>query len=339
MFDAARCRRSFAALGGGETGRGLMIGALRAAGADLAEAFTGEGYAPAALAPGEGEGPPFEALPDAVRLDCPDWLKAPLRDSLEADFLPVMEALRHRAPVFLRVNTAKATLETAQAALAEDGIEARPHPLSPTALEVTTGARRVQAGRAYREGLVELQDVASQAVVDLLGVTAGARVLDYCAGGGGKSLALAARGAEVTAHDADPGRMTDLPSRAARAGARIATMAPGVRPAHAFDLVFADAPCSGSGAWRRSPDGKWRFSPRRLDELCRVQADILDEISGFVAPVGRLAYATCSLLRAENHDQIAAFLARHPDWTLCDERQFTPLDGGDGFYVAVLTRG
>lgn len=339
VFDAARCKRSYAALGGAATGRGLMIGALSAAGMEPAEVFTGEGHAPAPLAPGEGSGMAWADLPEAVRLDCPDWLEAPLRASLGADFAPVMEALRHRAPVFLRVNLARATRDAARAALAAEGIEARAHPLSATALEVREGARRVQASAAYRDGLVELQDVASQAVVDSLPVPPGARVLDYCAGGGGKALALAARGAMVTAHDADPGRMADLPRRAARAGARIAVLAPGQRPAAAgYDLVFADAPCSGSGSWRRSPEGKWRLTPERLHDLCVIQGEILDEIAQFVIPGGSLAYATCSLLEAENGAQIAAFVARHPGWRLQAQRRFTPHDGGDGFYVAHLTR-
>ncbi|SMH58319.1 RsmB/NOP family class I SAM-dependent RNA methyltransferase [Maritimibacter sp. HL-12] len=339
VFESVRCRRSHAALGGGESGRGLMIGALKARDEDPNAWFTGEGHAPEPLAPGEGEGPGLADLPEAVRLDCPDWLVPPLRASLGEDFAPAMAALRHRAPVFLRVNLARITLEAARAALAGEGIAARPHPLSPGALEVVEGARKVQASAAYRDGLVELQDAASQAVVDLLPVAAGSRVLDYCAGGGGKSLALAARGAAVTAHDIDAGRMRDLPARAARAGAKVAMLPPGARQADwGFDLVLADAPCSGSGAWRRNPQGKWDLTPDRLDELCDIQAGILDEIRDFVAPGGWLAYATCSLIEAENTAQITGFLARHPDWRCTLSRRFTPLDGGDGFFLALLTR-
>jgi 16S rRNA (cytosine967-C5)-methyltransferase len=280
-------------------------------------------------------------MSEAEALDCPDWLIAPLEASLGTDFAPVMEVLRHRAPVFLRVNLARADVATALAALAADGIAAAPHPLSPTALEVTDGARRVAQGRAYQAGLVELQDAASQAVVDLIGVTAGMRVLDYCAGGGGKSLALAAAGAVVSAHDSAPRRMADLPARAERAGVRIEVLAPGAvagiaRGSH--DLVLVDAPCSGSGAWRRTPQGKWDLTPERLDELCHIQAGILDEITPLVAVGGGLAYVTCSLLSAENHAQVSAFHSRHKGWKTIAQRQFTPLDGGDGFFVAHLTR-
>jgi len=339
VFDAVRCRRSYAALGGDDSGRGLMIGVLKAKGEDPRGWFTGEGHAPSPLAPGEAEGPGLDTLPQAVRLDCPDWLEAPLRASLGEDFAPVMEALRHRAPVLLRANLARTTIDAARAALSEEGIVARPHPLSPSALEVTEGARKVQGSAAYRAGLVELQDAASQAVVDLLPVSPGARVLDYCAGGGGKSLALAARGAEVTAHDIDAGRMRDLPDRASRAGAMVATLAPGARSgAGQFDLVLADAPCSGSGSWRRNPQGKWDLTPGRLDELRTIQAGILDEIIDFVLPGGCLAYATCSLLEAENEGQIVGFLDRHPGWHCGFSRRFTPIDGGDGFFLALLTR-
>ena len=338
VFEAIRCRRSFVALGGAETGRGLMIGALRAAGRDTGEVFTGEGFAPAGLAPGEDAGPGLAALPEDVRLDCPDWLAPDLRASLGEAFAEVMAMLRHRAPVFLRVNLARGAGAEAQAALAAEGIETHPHPLAPAALEVVDGARRVQGSAAYRDGLVELQDVASQAVVTALGVAPGMRVLDYCAGGGGKTLALAAEGAEVAAHDVDPKRMRDLPARAARAGVTARILAPGdVAGAGPFDLIFADAPCSGSGAWRRAPEGKWRLTRARLDALVAVQAQILDEIAVLAGPGGRIAYATCSLLEAENGGQIRAFLDRHPGWRCDLKRRFTPLDGGDGFFVATMS--
>ncbi|NHX28186.1 RsmB/NOP family class I SAM-dependent RNA methyltransferase, partial [Escherichia coli] len=129
-----------------------------------------------------------------------------------------------------------------------------------------------------------------------------------------------------------------LPDRSARAGVKV-TILQGSEPesSRAFDLVLADVPCSGSGAWRRSPEGKWRFDPPALERLLQVQASILDRAAGLVAPGGHLAYATCSLLQAENADQIAAFQARHP-FALVASRRLTPLDGADGFYIAILKR-
>ncbi|MGH1368965.1 MAG: RsmB/NOP family class I SAM-dependent RNA methyltransferase [Maritimibacter sp.] len=337
VFEAIRCARSFSALGGGETGRAMMIGALRDAGTPVAEMFNGAGYGPAALsAAEEGAG---EAPEGAEALDCPEWLAGELNAALGDDFAPVMRALRHRAPVFVRVNLARMSREDARASLAAEGIAAQDHGLSPSALEITEGARRVAGSQTYLNGLVELQDAASQAVVDAIPFEPGARVLDYCAGGGGKSLALAARGAQVWAHDIAPNRMKDLPERAARAGVQINTLFPDTLQSgpKTYDIVFADAPCSGSGSWRRAPQGKWDLTAARLDELPELQASILSDISRLVAPGGVLAYATCSLLARENTAQIQAFLARHSGWKLEREQAFTPLDGGDGFYIAILT--
>lgn len=335
VYDAVRCRRSFAALGGGETGRGLVLGGVRASGVDPDTLFTGERFAPSPLTDGERDVPDLADLPDGVRLDLPDWLVPDLRESLADDFEAVAEAQRHRAPVFLRANIARTDPPAVIARLAEDGIVAEPHPLSPTALIVSEGARRIAQSSAYLDGLVELQDAASQAVVDALGITESLRMLDHCAGGGGKALAMAAQEADVTAHDIDAKRMRDLPERAGRAGADIRLVAPG-EAGGGYDLVLADAPCSGSGSWRRAPQGKWLLTPDRLAELCRIQAEILDDIATRTRPGGRIAYATCSLLDAENYHQIDAFLARTQGWTLIEAKRFTPLDGGDGFFIAIL---
>lgn len=335
VFDALRCARSHAALGCGTDGRAMVLGGLRAAGADPDALFDGARFAPDPLRGDERTPPAMRDLPEAVACDLPDWLVAEFRASLGDTWREIAESLRHRAPVFLRVNAARGDRAAACAALAAEGIAARPHPLASTALEVTEGARRVHLSDAFASGLVELQDAASQAVIEEIGILPGETLLDYCAGGGGKALAAAALGAQVTAHDIDPARMGDLPARAARAGATI-TCAPPNKLSGMFDVVLADVPCSGSGAWRRAPQGKWALTQDRLDSLCRVQADILDEITGFVAPGGRLVYATCSLLKAENEEQVDAALRRHPGWRCVTSRRFTPLDGGDGFFVAVL---
>lgn len=332
VFDALRCRRSFAALGGGETGRGLILGGLRAAGQDPAPLFTGEGHAPAPLAPMEAGRPPQ----GTESLDLPDWIAPQMQAYLGPDLAAIAEALRHRAPIFLRVNLARITRAAAQDTLAKEGIMTAPHALSPSALLVTEGARKVAASTGFAEGLVELQDAASQAVIDALPLTDGMRVLDYCAGGGGKTLALAARARlHITAHDADPRRMGDLPARARRAGVKVTLEKV---PKGPFDLVLTDVPCSGSGSWRRAPEGKWLLDAARLDKLLAVQAEILDHAAGLVAPGGILAYATCSLLEAENGLQIKAFLDRMPGWSVETMRRLTPLDGGDGFFVAALRK-
>ncbi|WP_103256123.1 RsmB/NOP family class I SAM-dependent RNA methyltransferase [Tabrizicola aquatica] len=332
VYDALRQRRSAAALGGSETGRGLVLGLLRAGGQEAL--FTGEGHAPQPPGPDEAGRSPM----GAEALDLPDWLLPEMERALGDRLAPVAQAMQARAPVFLRVNLARGDVAAAVAALAGEGIEARPHALAPTALEVVAGARKVQTSAAYLEGLVELQDASSQAVVVALPLADGMRVLDQCAGGGGKTLAMAARAKlRLWAHDAAPRRMADLPERAKRAGAKV-TLTERPEATAPYDLVLVDAPCSGSGSWRRDPEGKWRLTPDRLGELRAVQAAILDRAAAMVAPGGWLAYATCSLLEVENGDQTAAFLARTPGWRLDAERRFTPLEGGDGFYLALLAR-
>jgi 16S rRNA (cytosine967-C5)-methyltransferase len=334
VYDALRCQRSFAALGGGLTGRGLVLGSLRDKGADVGALFNGEGHAPSPITEqDQGTTPQSYAA-----LDCPDWLGPLLQDSLGADFAPVLMALRHRAPVFLRTNLARGSRDQAITALAAEGIVAQPHDLAKTALEVTENARKIQNSQAYLQGLVELQDAASQAVVAAIPLNDGQRVLDHCAGGGGKTLALAAQARIQTyAHDADPRRMRDLPDRAKRAGVKV-IIAENPEKTAPYDVILTDVPCSGSGSWRRDPQGKWALTPADLARLCTIQAGILDRAAPMVAVHGHLAYATCSMLQAENEAQVSGFLLRHPQWRLLTQRRFSPLQGGDGFYFALLTR-
>lgn len=338
VFTAIRRARSAQALGGGTDGRAMLLGLARAAGR-APEGWTGEGHAPAALSPDELArlAQPLPPLPRGVAFDCPDWLLPEFDASLGPDADSVLSALRGRAPVFLRVNIHRAAPASALAALADEGILAQPHPLAPWALEVKQGARRLRNAAAFRDGLVEPQDAASQAVVAAFveRLPAGTEVLDYCAGGGGKSLALAALGHGVSAHDVDPSRMRDLPARAARAGTPV-TIDPA--PQGNWPAVLADAPCSGSGSWRRAPEAKWTLTPERLAELGRIQRGILARCAELVRPGGVLGYATCSLLDAENRAPVEDFLRHHSGWQLDLERRWTPLDGADGFFLAVLRR-
>jgi 16S rRNA (cytosine967-C5)-methyltransferase len=339
VFDVLRRMRSFAALGGGNSGRRLMLGALRQRGEEPDEIFCDLPHAPAALSDAERAVLPKTGS-DAERLDIPDWLWSRLTASLGAQTEAVAQALQHRAPLFLRANLRKTSREDAIRVLAHDGVICAPHPVSSTALQVTQNGRRIRQSLAYRTGLVELQDGASQAVVAALPLRDGMRVLDYCAGGGGKSLAMAAQ-AKLTlfAHDSMPGRMRDLDARADRAAARIVRLKPGeIRGSGRFDLVLCDVPCSGSGAWRRAPEGKWRLTPERLEGLKRTQVEILCGAAGHVAATGVLAYATCSVLAEENDRQIEAFLRANPAWELKYQNSWPVQAGTDGFYTAHLTR-
>lgn len=355
VFDGLRRRRSAAAVGGAETGRGIVLGLVRqgvmgkasSSGAHRADGevlgsspedddpemhvarlFDGSRYGPEAL--GAGEGVPLEAG-RAARLDVQDWCLPLIAARYGAATDAILGALRDRAPVFVRANLLKTTRNDLLRALDAEGIVATPDGLSPTALRITEGARKLVRTNAHATGLFEMQDAASQAAVDVVAdVAAGADVLDYCAGGGGKALALAALGARVTAHDADVRRMADLPTRAARAGAEIAVVEH-LPEDRSFDLVFVDAPCSGSGAWRRQPEAKWRLSAARLAELVTLQGTILRSAAARVRPGGTLVYATCSLFREENDAVVDAV---EGDWAEDARRQFTPLDGGDGFFAA-----
>ncbi|WP_424977479.1 RsmB/NOP family class I SAM-dependent RNA methyltransferase [Leisingera sp. S232] len=338
VFEAVRCLRSHAALGGSRSGRGLILGALREAGLDPDEFFTGQGYAPAPLTEAE------QALPavpfGAEAVDIPDWLWPQFSASLGENSEAAAKALRSRAPVHLRVNTARGTIENAQKALAAEGIETKLHSAAPTALEVTEGARKLRNAKPYLDGLVELQDAASQAVTERLPLNDGMRVLDYCAGGGGKTLAMAAR-AKISsfAHDADPRRMKDLPERATRARAEVVLLpTEDLARKGPFDLVLCDVPCSGSGSWRRAPEGKWRLNAEGLANLQEIQGEILGEAATLTADDGVLAYATCSMLDVENCEQVQRFTDENPDWKVLDQMRWQVQDGTDGFFVALLTR-
>lgn len=274
----------------------------------------------AALAQLEGHTLDHPEMPDAVRLEVPDWLVAPLRERFGDALAREMAAMGEPAPLDLRVNVLKTTRDAARAALAAEGIEAAPTPLSPWGLRVPA-RRAVTTGPAFQAGLVEIQDEGSQLVAMLVGARPGMRVADWCAGAGGKTLAIAAamenRG-HILACDVHDKRLEGAVRRLRRAGVHNVErhlIEPAgkwtKRRAGTFDRVLVDAPCTGSGTWRRNPDSRLRLSERDLAELTAKQAAILDDAAPLVKPGGRLIYATCSLLPAENEQQIAAFLGRH----------------------------
>ncbi|MEM7743668.1 MAG: RsmB/NOP family class I SAM-dependent RNA methyltransferase [Pseudomonadota bacterium] len=339
-YDAIRRRRSAAWVAGGsaDAGRDLIRGSLLLDAVDLVGLFDGSRHAPAALE--EWERTPMCALDEAprlVRLDLPDWLAGLVAEIPDEE----LERLRTRAPVDLRVNLLNTDPAAAVAQLAADGIVAEPGPLAKTALRVVEGAARVSTSRAFVGGLIEIQDAASQAVAEIAAPRPGDRVLDLCAGGGGKTLALGAlmdgQGV-LDAYDIAPARMGDLPRRAERAGLTVRCLDATAlaRSGPAYDLVMVDAPCSGSGAWRRNPDAKWRLDSERLAVLEATQAEVLSSGAALVAPGGRLVYATCSLLASENAAQVERFLAASPAWRELERRQLMLSDGGDAFFVCVM---
>ncbi|WP_120501349.1 RsmB/NOP family class I SAM-dependent RNA methyltransferase [Roseovarius sp. EL26] len=334
VFDVLRQKNSCAMQGGGTSGRQLMIGSLRLQGIDLEEVFTGAGYAPEALDAAESNQPETEHA-----IDLPDWIVSHMQAALGAEFDQTVQYLGQRAPVSLRLNLIKAEVGAVIESLAPEGIVVRESSMSPTALIVVEGARRVAGSSAYRDGLVELQDGSSQAAMDLLPLEPDMRVLDYCAGGGGKTLAMAARvKAQYFAHDANPARLRDLPIRAERAGVAVQVLDTEQLQGRQFDLVLCDVPCSGSGTWRRAPDAKWRFTSAHLGDLINVQAEILGMAASMVSPNGVLAYATCSVLNQENENQITNFLQRNDGWSVTQQTRWPVHPEGDGFFLTCLQR-
>lgn len=339
VFDALRKRASCARAGGGMTGRGIMLGLLRHLDQDPAQIFTGIAHAPAPLSPVE-QG--YVPMPPGFEetYDWPGWLQPETEQSLGQGMSSTLTAMRERAPLWLRINPRSGSVAGIREALAAEGIEIAVDPDLQQAARVTSGVRQVIRSEPYLAGAVEIQDRASQWAVAQLPIKFGMRVLDYCAGGGGKALAIAAQTeARVYAHDISAARMKDISIRSTRAGTEIKTLAPGTAGNYApYDLVLVDAPCSGSGTWRRTPDQKWKLTGSRLAELCTLQAEILDQVVTLVADGGFLAYATCSVFRAENEEQIDRFLEQYPGWRIVFQGCQTPTDGGDGFGLTVLTR-
>ncbi len=342
VFDCLRQKRALAHAAGVMSGRGLVMAHQFQAGEDVSALFSGERFAPEPLRPDEQFVSEVEAsLP--VALNFPDFLLPELMRSLGNDLPAVMQAMSKRAPVDLRVNSLKATVDDAERMLARDLIFTEPHALAKGALRITQNPRKLARSLAYDYGLVELQDVSSQAVATFCGAKPGMTVLDYCAGGGGKTLALAAdmdgKGV-LLAHDANARRMKDLPERARRAGATVQVLSSEAlrQNSPVCDLVVVDAPCTGTGAWRRNPDAKWRIDQGFVDKITALQAQILDEAAQYVKLGGVMAYATCSILSVENGDQVSAFLARNNGWVLDGDISLTPVQGGDGFFCARLRR-
>lgn len=344
VFDCLRQKRSLMHFAGFDGARGLVAGHIMAAGLDVGGVFTGERYAAEKLS--EHEQVQLKQIKntplDTERLDIPEWLEQELRASLGDDFQESMGALQSRASLDLRVNRKKASVEKVRAELQKDGIETETICTVPNALRVISNPRRVALSEAYLNGWVEIQDAGSQRVVCTLPLKGVKTVLDYCAGGGGKTLALAAIADGDTgfdAYDQNKARMSDLPVRAKRAGVSVNILQTDpVLAGKTYDMVLLDVPCSGSGAWRRNPDGKWRLNSADLDVLLGLQTDILSKTHELVSSGGILAYVTCSLLRQENEAQVESFLTRYTAWEQCESIRLHPSDGTDGFFISVMKK-
>jgi len=381
LFDALRRRASSAYAMGEDNPRALVLRTLFSSWGMAPEAVAaladGSRFAPAPLSAEELAGLNRELPTDApafIRGDYPEWLDPQFQQAFGAQAAEEGAALATRAPVDLRVNTLKATRDKVLHALRR--FNAVPTPFSPLGVRIAAGtgpsrSPHVEAEPAHGRGWYEVQDEASQIATLLSGARPKEQVLDLCAGAGGKTLALAAameNTGQLYAYDSDRMRLRPIFERLKRAGARNAQV---LNPGNAvglvelegkMDRVIVDAPCTGSGVWRRRPDAKWRLSPQMLEARLAEQRTVLDQVARLVKPGGRLAYITCSVLPPENRGQVDAFIARFPEFSIVpwpelweqaafsvappqsadgsiETLQMTPRSfGTDGFYVAVLQR-
>jgi 16S rRNA (cytosine967-C5)-methyltransferase len=339
VFGALRWRASSAWRFESDGPRAWALGALKwgfgEPAAAIVASFGNDPHAPEAITPhelGTLEGRTLQSqlagAPPWVRGDYPEWLDASLARAFGDARAGEGAALAAPAPLDLRANTLKTTREELAAALSET-----PHlrapveeaPFAPDAVRLPWrmgGAFRWDADVSYAKGWFEVQDAGSQIAAQLAGARAGQQVLDLCAGGGGKTLALAAlmqNKGQILAHDIDARRLAPIKARLDRAGARNVQIRPPQKSRDALadlegrmDIVVVDAPCTGSGTWRRNPDSKWRLRPAALDLRRREQQEALDRAAALVKPGGRLVYITCSVLPEENADAVAALRLRHP---------------------------
>ena len=383
VYDALRRRASSAWIMGAETPRAILLGVLkRERGLDtdaIAKLADGTGYGPEVLTDDERKRLDAADISDApahVAGDYPEWLDAHFTRVFGDDRVEEGAALASRAPLDLRVNTLKADIFKAEASLSD--LKPEQGDWSPWALRVHLGADAkspaIHAEPAFLKGMIEVQDEGSQLAALLAGAKPGEQVVDLCAGAGGKTLALAAmmqNKGQVFATDDDKRRLAPIHDRLARSGARNVQ----VRTPKSIggeiddlagrcDLVLIDAPCTGTGSWRRNPDAKWRIRPGALEQRQKEQAEILERAATLLKSGGRIAYVTCSVLDEENGAQVRGFLSHHEEFSvqppievakalgdrtaaftkaarLSDEGiLMTPrTTETDGFFVSVLRRG
>ena len=382
VWDVLRRRASSAYLMDDDSPRARLLGMLKLERgmdeAQIAALCDGGRFAPEPLTDAERAALTSRSLDDApppIAGDYPEWLDPHLAKMFGEDRVAEATAMASRAPLDLRVNTLKAKREKVLASLAHLG--ARPTPWSPIGLRIELGADArnigIHAEEDFIKGAIEVQDEGSQLAALLAAAKPGEQVIDLCAGAGGKTLALAAQmqgKGRLIATDHDKRQLAPIHERLSRAGvhnAEVRTPKGEADPVAdikaSADLVLIDAPCSGTGTWRRNPDAKWRMRPGALEIRIKDQVEVLDRAAPMVKPGGRIAYITCSVLPEENGEQVQAFIARHPEFAVLPPQEtvaalwdkaedfaaaalaspqgwlMTPRrTGTDGFFVSILRR-
>jgi 16S rRNA (cytosine967-C5)-methyltransferase len=382
VWDVLRRRASSAWIMDADTPRARVLGMLKVERGMDAEAIAalcdGGRFAPAPLSDAERAALTSRSTADApppIAGDYPEWLDGYFAQIFGEDRAAEAAALASRAPLDLRVNALKAAREKVLASTAHLGTA--PTPWSPLGLRIELGADArnpgIHAEEAFIKGAIEVQDEGSQLATLLSGAKPGEQVIDLCAGAGGKTLAVAAMmqgKGRLIATDRDKRQLAPIHERLSRAGihnADVRTPKGAADPLAdiraSADLVLIDAPCTGTGTWRRNPDAKWRMRPGALEVRLKDQIEVLDRATGLVKPGGRIAYITCSVLPPENGEQVRAFVARHPGFAVVPPSEtvaalgdmaenfaaatlqsaegllMTPRrTGTDGFFVAVLRK-
>lgn len=374
VYDALRKRASHAYRMGEDTPRALVLSvAVNDWGEDVAilnESFAADRFAPESISEDEaaklGDQTVIGDAPEWVQADIPEWLAPSLSRAFGPDWIAEGQAMTGRPPLDLRANTLKSSREKVAKSLARFAPE--PCAIAPNGLRIASGPRdartaNVQVDEGYQKGWFEIQDEGSQIVALLAGAKGGEQVLDLCAGAGGKTLAMAAamgNTGQIFAYDADRSRLAPIHERLKRAGARnVQVRNPDLGALDdlvgKMDRVIIDAPCTGTGTWRRRPDTKWKLTPLQLEARIAEQKAVLADAVRFIRPGGVLVYITCSILPEENADQAEAFLVANPDFVRAQLPVLAALThaagrydtsvtltpratGSDGFYCATFAR-
>ncbi len=279
--------------------------------------------------------------PRYISLNCPEFLEEKLSQSLGNNFNVIMELFLKRAPVYLRINQNKINIKEAKIKLENQGILSEICPSSIYALKVLSGEKFIKNSSPYQLGEVELQDLSSQLTTELVQISSGKKILDFCTGSGGKAIAIASRlrnKVDIFAYDINNLKYKNLNYRAKKAGANITILDSKqlIKYKNFFDIVFVDAPCSGTGTWRRDPKIKWELNDQKLSVLIKNQYSIVKQACSYLKNGGFLIYVVCSLLEEEGELIIRKYLLHHKNYSKIKSGIFHPINASDGFYFSVL---